>query len=104
MNDSFAIDYHRSPLLPPLLPHLPMHSASPSKKRHDVWLWFIKEEARTGTNTAKHGKCRVFCARCLDEHIGLLRETDELLGNDRDDVERYKECTCVDYNRLRPQH
>ena len=55
-------------------------------------------------NTAKQGRCRVFCARCLNEHIRLLYETDELLGNDCDDVERYKECTCVDYNHLCPQH
>ena len=72
-----------------------MHSASPNKKRHDVWQWYVDEESRTGRKTVKHGKVKVYCAQCLDVHKEALRETDEQSGDDRTDEERYMECKYI---------
>ena len=72
-----------------------MHSGSPNKKRHNVWHWFVDEPSRTGVNTGKHGKLKVYCARCLDAHVDALREKDEQSGEDRTDKERCIECKSI---------
>jgi hypothetical protein len=69
-----------------------MHSASPGKKCHDVWQWYIDEESQTGNKTSKHGKTKVYCALCLDAQADLLRESDEESGRDCTDEELYTEC------------
>jgi hypothetical protein len=72
-----------------------MHASSPSKKRQDVWQWFVEEESRTGMRTVKHGKIKVYCARCLDVDKETLREKDEKSEIDRTDEDRYRECRYI---------
>ena len=69
-----------------------MHSASPHKKRHDVWQWYVEEESRTRTKTGKHGKTKVYCTQCLDVDAQALREGDEESGMERTNEERCREC------------
>jgi hypothetical protein len=69
-----------------------MHPVSPSKRRHDVWQWFVDEESQTGVKMIKHGKVKAYCDSCLREHMASLRETDEQSGKQRSDEDRYKEC------------
>jgi len=80
---------------PPRVVPSSMHSASPGKKRHEVWQWFVDEGSRTGNRTAKHGKTKVYCAQCLDAHMDLLQETDEQSGIERTSEERYTECEKI---------
>lgn len=69
-----------------------MHSVSPNKKHHDVWQWYVEEEAHTHMKTRKHGKMKVYCAKCLDIDVQALREGDEESENECTDEERYREC------------
>ena len=62
-----------------------MQSASPSKKRHNVWQWFEEEELRMGQQTGKHGKQQVYCTRCLERYVHALRDHNEITGVERTD-------------------
>ena len=68
-----------------------MQTGSPSKKQHEVWKWFVSEEALTGKKAGRH-KGKVYCLQCLNVHLEALRTKDDELGVERADRERYDEC------------
>jgi hypothetical protein len=69
-----------------------MQSASPNKKRHEVWNWFIDEETQTGKKAGKHRKQRVYCLSCLDVHLQALRESDEQSEIEHTDTVHSEQC------------
>jgi hypothetical protein len=71
---------------------LPMHSASPSKKRHGVWNWFVDEETQIGRKSTQQGnKVKVCCCKCLEVRMELLRTRDDEADIERHDNERYEQ-------------